>query len=70
MINFLASPEASDSIGLSDEKATPKVFHTKLISTLSTTDLVAEIESILNKNAITFAKKGFVFKCKSTVCFA
>jgi len=50
---------------LDDEKSVPSEFQTKIISTKSSTELIAEIEKILTKNNVQFTTKGFVFKCKS-----
>jgi hypothetical protein len=54
---------------LSDEKAVPVEFRTKLVTALSIAELCKQIETFLNKHSIYFTnKRGVLYKCKYTVC--
>jgi len=53
------------TVFISDEKAVPFEFQTKLVSNLSINDLFSEIEKILIKNNVTFTiKKSILYKYK------
>lgn len=54
---------------LSDEKAVPVEFRTKLVTALPISELCAQIEAVLKKHSIYYTnKRGILYKCKYTVC--